>query len=96
MKEINAVDLKVIIEFANGNNNLKELAITIHRKNIKEFGVRGTAAMRFMAEIDNPSPDLYLRSYYREVLLNEVIDRIDWKTKIEKFITNDWIRDFFI
>ncbi len=61
----------VIRDFAGGETHLRQEAISIHRHYIPHLGVRGTPEMRFMAEIDNPCPDLGLRSQYRRELVGE-------------------------
>ena len=63
---------KLIIRmFAEGNNGFRSKALAIHRHYIPILGVRGTLEQRFMAEIDNPSPDLILRARYRKELLEQ-------------------------
>lgn len=62
-------DRDVIFDFALGNVDLRDRAVAIHRAYIPVLGVRGALEMRFMAEVDNPAPDLALRGYYRELLL---------------------------
>jgi hypothetical protein len=62
-------DRAVIMAFAKGDQNLRKAAIEIHRRSIPLLGVRGTPEQDFMAEVDNPSPDLALRSTYRAALL---------------------------
>ena len=62
-----------IRRFARGRGELRDAAVSIHRRYIATLGVRGTPEQRFMAEIDNPCPDLTLRSQYRQVL-REVLD----------------------
>lgn len=75
-REIPEQDLEIIRRYAAIdvihdaiNSHLRQLAIDVHRKHIKEYGVRGTPAMRFMAEVDNPCPDLILRARYRNQLM---------------------------
>ena len=59
----------LIKRFALGDKSLRDAAIAIHRKELQETGkVRGTPEMDFMAEIDNPCPDLMLRAMYRKKL----------------------------
>jgi len=62
-------DKAVIEGFARGDLSLRDAAIRIHRKNVLVVGVRGNLHQRFMAEIDTPVPDLYLRNHYRTKLL---------------------------
>jgi hypothetical protein len=62
-------DRAVIIDFACGADELRKRAIAIHRRYIPTIGVRGDCFQRFMAEVDNPAPDLYLRRCYREDIL---------------------------
>jgi len=69
--EMTQKDVAVIREFAKGETYLRQEAIDIHRRYIPHLGVRGTAEMRFMAEIDSQSPDLGLRSQYRRELIGE-------------------------
>jgi len=67
--EMGEGDKSVIRSFAKGNESVRSFAIDIHRRNIPMLGVRGTLEQDFMAEIDNPSPDLGLREIYRTRLL---------------------------
>lgn len=63
-------DKAIIRAFAGGDKSLREQAIEIHRREIKQTGAaRGTPEMDFMAELDNPCPDLLLRGMYRRKLL---------------------------
>lgn len=49
-----------------------EKAIAIHRCYLRTHGVRhGDPYFDFMSEVDNPCPDLLLRSRYREAVLAE-------------------------
>jgi len=65
-------DHKTIIrKFAEGNVQLKDEAIRIHRAYMSILGVRGTVEQRFMAEVDSPVPDLALRAQYRDQLLKQ-------------------------
>ena len=68
---MNDGDKSVIEQFASGASGLRASAIEAHRRNIPAVGVRGNVHMRFMAEVDNPVPDLVLRARYREDLLKE-------------------------
>ncbi len=65
-------DRAVIVDFARGADELRKKAIKIHRQYIPTIGVRGDCFQRFMAEVDSPCPDLYLRRVYREELLDAV------------------------
>lgn len=60
---------EVIVQFAHGDQSLRDRAIAIHRTYIPILGVRGTPEMCFMAEVDNPAPDVGLRVQYREILV---------------------------
>lgn len=55
--------------FGQENAGLREAAIAAHRRNIERVGVRGNIYQMFMAEVDNPVPDLALRNTYRATLL---------------------------
>lgn len=66
---MSARDTDIIQRFAEGDESLRDEAIKAHRRNILTVGVRGNAHQRFMAEIDTPVPDLYLRDRYRKQLL---------------------------
>lgn len=45
-------------------------AVAIHRAYLRTHGVRhGDPYFDFMSEVDNPCPDLVLRSRYREAVL---------------------------
>lgn len=48
----------------------RERAVAAHRRVIQESGYLQSPEGRFMSEIDNPCPDLMLRSMYRKKLLN--------------------------
>ena len=67
--EIPASDFALIKDFAGGNKDLRDQCIDIHRKYLRRFGVCGTRAMRFMAEVDSPCPDPNLRNRYARELL---------------------------
>jgi hypothetical protein len=67
--EMSPEDRAVILDFARGADELRKSAIAIHRCYIATIGVRGDCFQRFMAEVDNPAPDLYLRRVYREEVL---------------------------
>lgn len=54
-----------IRSFAEGREDLRDLAIAIHRRYIPTIGVRGDIFQKFMAEVDHPHPDVMLRSEYR-------------------------------
>ena len=69
-------DKNVIQRFASGDYSLREEAIEIHRKYIPTLGVRGTPEQDFMAEIDHPAPDLRLREFYRNQLLENNDDDV--------------------
>lgn len=64
-------DAAVIRAFAAGDQSQRNHAITIHRSWAPVIGVRGTPEQDFMAEIDNPCPDLVLRARYRAALLGQ-------------------------
>ncbi len=50
----------------------RERAIAIHRAYLRTHGVRrGDLYFDFMSEVDNPCPDLVLRSRYREEVLKD-------------------------
>jgi hypothetical protein len=70
-KQISQQEKDLILKFAGGDKSLKDKAIQIHRKYISILGVRGTIEMRYLAEIDNPCPDILLRDIYRKELLKE-------------------------
>jgi len=64
-------EFQVIKAFSEGAGRLRDYAIQIHRAQIKRSGQpRSSPAMRFMAEIDNPCPDLGLREMYRQELVD--------------------------
>lgn len=61
---------RVIEAFALGNQEFRDAAVEAHRRECRATSqARGTPHMDFMAEVDNPVPDLYLRSQYRSKLL---------------------------
>lgn len=63
-------ELAVIIRLAGGDNSVRDIAIKIHRDECRKTGkAGGSPAADFMAEIDNPCPDLLLRSIYRKRLI---------------------------
>lgn len=60
---------EIIRRFAAGEVSLRDEAIRIHRNSLRRVGVqRGDLHFDFMSEVDNPCPDLLLRSLYRERL----------------------------
>lgn len=60
----------IIKRFAAGEKSLRDEAIAIHRRELCATGkVRGTPEMDFMAEVDNPCPDIFLKDLYRRKLL---------------------------
>lgn len=59
-----------IESYAAGVTTLRDEVIEIYRHYIITIGPRGDKWMAFMAEVDNPSPDLMLRSKYRTALLS--------------------------
>ena len=59
----------IIVRFASGQKMLRDEALSIHRKYLLIIGVRDTPEQKFMAEIDNPMPDLTLLEQYRSNLL---------------------------
>lgn len=63
---------EIIRQFAAGEKRLRDQAISIFHMKLRE-GIRAqsTPEMRFMSEIDNPAPDLLLRSIRRRELLGE-------------------------
>jgi len=63
-------DVEVIRRLASGDTSARLQAVAIHRQYIPLLGVRGTPEQDFMAEVDNPVPDLGLRSMYRTKLLS--------------------------
>nr|WP_250807043.1 hypothetical protein [Neorhizobium tomejilense] len=64
-------DISVIVAFAKGDNSLRELAVDVFRKNMATHGPRGNKYQRFMAEANNPAPDLALRARYRAEVLSD-------------------------
>ena len=61
---------KVIVDYADGNNALREEAIEIYRCDVLTTGhARGTPEKDWMAEVDNVCPDLGLRFASRQALL---------------------------
>lgn len=62
-------DRAVVVAFAAGDKSKRDAAIAIHRKWIPVIGCRDTPEQDFMAEVDNPCPDLILRARYRATLL---------------------------
>lgn len=64
-------DKAIIRAFAAGDHTLRKQAIQIHHAAVLTDGVRGTPEQDFMAEVDNPCPDLHLRGRYRAFLLDQ-------------------------
>lgn len=63
-------DLEKIKRFAFGEDDLRAEAVEIHRRLLGERpDLRDHVAMRFMSEIDTPSPDLGYRRMLRDKLL---------------------------
>lgn len=78
-------DCRVIREYAIGNPLVRAEAIRIYRHYIPLLGAQGcrdgepfrpempgALEMRFMAEVDNPTPDLGLRAVYRAAVIGAV------------------------
>jgi hypothetical protein len=65
---MNEADMRLIEAYACGDASLRHFAILVHRRCIPTVGVRGNIHQCFMAEVDNPSPDLEMRSHYRREL----------------------------
>jgi len=70
-------DKKDILDCARRVAGATEKAIAVHRAYLRTHGLRrGDPYFDFMSEVDNPCPDLLLRSRYREELLtNSPADR---------------------
>lgn len=63
---------ETIHKFANGEEEMRGLAIQLYRMYIPHLGAyNSTPEMNFMSEVDNPVPDLASRARYREVLLDK-------------------------
>jgi hypothetical protein len=63
-------DKRDIRDCARGMAGAKAKAIAIHRCYLRTHGVRrGDPYFDFMSEVDNPCPDLLLRSRYRAAIL---------------------------
>lgn len=63
-------DKEIVLEIANSDNidkSKRQTLINIHRKYLPEL-CRKTPIMRWLAEIDNPSPDYNLRAIYLKEL----------------------------
>ena len=67
--EMNEAEKAITLRFAKGESN-GQAAISVHRYYIPTLGVRGTIEQNFMAEVDNPVPDLRLRQAYSEALIS--------------------------
>lgn len=68
---MSAEDKRIIYRYALMMNltdaeKLRQEAVEAHHRNIPLIGVRGNIYQMFMAEIDNPVPDLMLRRRYRD------------------------------
>lgn len=67
---------RIIEAFALRNHRFREAAIAAHRRECRVTGkARGTPHQDFMAEVDNPVPDLYLRNQYRVTLLQSIANK---------------------
>jgi len=78
---------RVIEAFALGNQEFREAAINVHRRECRATNqARGTPHMDFMAEVDNPVPDLALRARYRSALLLTVAN----PTEVVR-VAREWI-----
>jgi hypothetical protein len=62
-------DKAAIVAFAKGDASMRDAAIAAHRRCIPTDGVRGNIYQEFMAEVDNPCPDTWLRADARRRLL---------------------------
>ena len=67
--EMTESEKSLILRFAKGEEECRLWAIDIHRRYISTLCVRGTIEQNFMAEVDNPVPDLLLRRAYRTALI---------------------------
>jgi hypothetical protein len=65
----------VIEKFAAGDKSLRDTAIMVYHKYVREWALccrKNNPYMDFMSEIDNPCPDLGLRAMYRRKITSEV------------------------
>lgn len=65
---MNIEDKQIIHRYASGEIQLRPEAIEIYRNNILE---KDLVEIRFMKEVDNPCPDLMLKSIYRKEVLKQ-------------------------
>jgi hypothetical protein len=65
-------DADVMTRYAGGDDTAKHEAIAAYRRNLLVPGARSTLLMRYMAEVDTPSPDLMLRSDLRAKLQQKI------------------------
>lgn len=67
--ELSTEEKEVIKRFANGDESVRDDAISLYRDFVFRSGVsRGTPFLNFMSEVDTPVPDLGLRARYREAV----------------------------
>lgn len=73
---MDAVERHVIYRLASGDQAAREEAIRIHRNHLTYLRVNHLPLPRntdvhfdFMSEVDNPCPDLVLRSMYRKKVI---------------------------
>ena len=69
--QMSQADIDLIVAFAKGDNTLREMAGDAFRRNIGIVGVRENKYQRFMAEVNNPAPDLALRARYRADVVSD-------------------------
>lgn len=63
-------DKRDIRDCARNVAGARDRAIAVHRAYLRTHGVRrGDPYFDFMSEVDNPCPDLLLRSRYREAVV---------------------------
>jgi hypothetical protein len=66
--ELTPEEMKCIEGFAGGDKSLRDKAIDIYRRHVREWvtgGKKGSPHLDFMSEVDSPCPDFGLRARYR-------------------------------
>lgn len=83
-------DKDLIRCFAAGGDSLRQQAVNIHRRELKEtLRVRDTPEIDFMAEVDNICPDYAFRSMYRKKIAKRSrVMRLDEFQKLHEILHN--------
>ena len=73
-----ADEKRIIMSFAQGQRVLRDEAVAIYGKHVRDWVTGGRPRcpyMGFMSEVDNLCPDLGIRAHYRAALIELAIER---------------------